>query len=59
MAERDKDGNQPLPALGALQELTLNNTSPPFDDAAACRHLHDLEPELAEADEALVLKLLG
>jgi hypothetical protein len=50
---------KPLPDVSALKKLTLKNSSRPFDDEAAVRHLHDVEDELAKADSALIDKLLN
>jgi hypothetical protein len=59
MAATSKIEHRPLPEMSALANLTLLNSSRPFDDGAAIRHLDAIEDEMTKADEAMIEKLLG
>lgn len=59
MTQRNEGDKQPRPTLEALQKLTLENSSRPFDDDAALRRLNEVNAELVKADARLLDKILA
>lgn len=55
---RETNGPSRLPTEADFSKLTLKNSSRPFDDGAALRHMEEIDEELGKIEEEMVEKLL-